>query len=287
MRNFPVLCLLVLLGCSEQDLPSSPIYYPVSTPRPGAPPASPVSSSNGPKASNGDTTWMEAGPQGFYYNLNNPWTTYQDTSAFRYGWKSERFIVSPGDCFGYDCTRSPVYERKEFGEDDSGLSKEGDDVWYGWSFYVPLESHQSWAFFGQIMEPPENAGGQHEPLWMFFKRQGQPFCMVFDFNRNVNPWECSGYNIRLLEDTEFAGRWHDVVLHIRFSGSNGLTEVWVNGELKGRYDGYTLIPGKKGAVMKYGIYRIANSNTTIAYYDEMRKGKTREEVDIRVLTIGK
>jgi len=39
--------------------------------------------------------------------------------------------------------------------------------------------------------------------------------------------------------------------------------------------------------MKYGIYRIANNNTTIAYYDEMRKGKTREEVDIRVLTIGK
>lgn len=282
MRNFWVFSVVVLLGCSQDGVSTAPTYFPVSTPSAPIPPPAP--SSNIPKASNRDTTWTELGPQGFHYNLNNPWTTEQDTAAFRYGWKSEKFVVRPGECFGYDCTRSPVYERKEFGENDPGLAREGDDVWYGWSFFVPLESVQSWAFFGQIIQPPETSDGRHDPLWMFFKRQGQPFCMVFDFNRNSNPWVCSGSNIKLLEDSEFSGVWHDVVLHIKFSGSAGLTEIWVDGVLKGRYDGYTLISGKKGAVMKYGVYRTASSGVTIAYYDEMRKGKTREEVDIRLLT---
>jgi len=277
---------IVFLGCSEINTPTPPIVSrpPISSPT--APNHPPALTNNVPKAADRDSSWLEVGPQGFHFSLSVHFATDQDTSAFRYGWKSERFVVRPGDCFGSDCSRTPVYERKEFGETDEGLAKEGDNVWYGWSFYVPIESHQSWVFFGQIMQPPA-IGNSHEPLWMFLKRQGQPFCMIFDFIHTYyyNPWDCIGSNIKLLEDTEFKGQWHDVVLHIKYSSSNenGLTEVWVNGLFKGRYQGYTLLPNRKGAVMKYGIYRTASNQTTIAFYDELRKGKTREEVDIRHL----
>jgi len=288
MRNFWLFLIVSMLGCSSDDLPT----YPVQTP--GAPtvPNKPiVIIVNYPKAAVKDTSWKELGPQGFDFNTNVHFTTTQDTTAFRYGWKSERFEVSQGECHENDCFRTPVYERKEFGEGDTGLAREGDEYWYAWSFYVPQESFQPWAFFGQIMMPPASSGGGYEPLWMFMKRSGMAFCMVFDFNRNRNPWNCndsSTGNIILLEDSEFTGKWHDIVLHIKFtSSSKGFTEVWVNGLFKGRYDGYTLTPSRRGAVMKYGIYRHSTSRSTIIYYDEMRKGKTREEVDIRVLVANK
>jgi len=169
--------------------------------------------------------WNEDGPLGFAFDLSTLWgQAIEDTTAFRYGWKSQKFIVNSGHCYGRDCYRTPVYERKEYGEGDMGLSKEGDEYWYGWSFYVPY-------------------------------------------------------------DADFAGRWHDIVVHAVWSHDNskGLTEVWVDGQLKGVRHGYTLTPNHLGVVVKYGIYRPAHNKPTIVNYDEMRKGKTREEVDIRML----
>lgn len=274
------LLLFLTLGCSSEQAFIEPIYTPAFVPPPVI--------KNQPKATSKDTSWNEAGPAGFHFNRQVEFTTSQDTSAFRYGWNSEKFEVSYGECLQSDCQRTPVYERKEYGESDAGLAKEGDEYWYAWSFYVPVESTQPWAFFGQIMMPPRDNGGNHEPLWMFMKRSGEPFCMVFDFNRNRNAWVCNGAtnkNIILLSEYDFAGKWHDIVLHIKFTTSDsGFTRVWVDGQPVGEYTGYTLLSDRKGAVMKYGIYRHSTPGSTIAYFDEMRKGKTREEVDIRLLT---
>lgn len=290
MRNFQVLIFFTLIGCVSDNTPTGPQYLP-TVPNNSNPPVL----VNVPKASIKDTSWVELGPQGFDFNPRVHFTTTQDTSAFRYGWKSEKFEVGLGECHENDCFRTPVYERKEFGEGDNddspGLAREGDEYWYGWSFFVPQESVQPWAFFGQIMMPPAVSGGQFQPLWMFLKRHGHAFCMVFDFTRNRNPWNCNDNttgNIVLIEESEFAGKWHDIVMHIKFTkNTNGFTEVWVDGVFKGKYEGYTLVPGQKGALFKYGIYRHSTSGTTIAYYDEMRKGRIRDSVDIRMLVANK
>ena len=279
--------LLMVLGCSSPESVSGPQYLPLRTDSVVTP--APVVPKNNPVAAVRDTSWVEKGPVGFFFNLDTGWgLATEDTTAFRYGWKSQKFVVSQGECVSADCYRTPVYERKEYGEHDEGLAKEGDEYWYAWSFYVPVESTQPWAFFGQIIMPPRENGGNHEPLWMFMKRSGQPFCMVFDFTRSINAWACNGAankNIILLSDYNFAGEWHDIVLHIKFTKSDsGFTRVWVDGQSVGEYTGYTLLSDRKGAVMKYGIYRHSTSGSTIAYFDEMRKGKTREEVDIRLLT---
>ena len=276
--------LLFLVGCTAAE-PTAPSSFPISS----FPATEVPNSNNTPFGASKNDKWEERGPVGFFFNLSTSWgSSTEDTTAFRYGWKSEKFVVSQGECFENDCYRTPVYERKEYGESDAGLAKEGDEYWYAWSFYVPKESIHPWSFFGQIIMPPASNSGNHEPLWMFLKRHNQPFCMVFDFTRNSNPWDCNSTatgNIILLNENEFSGKWHDIVLHIKFTvTSEGTTEAWVDGVFKGRYDGYTLISSQKGAVMKYGIYRTSTPATTIIYYDELRKGKTRGEVDIRMLT---
>lgn len=291
---YKLFIFLVLVGCSAADpisgpSPSIPPIYASDTLVVGQTPTTPPPSTpvNIPFAAPKNLSWNELGPIGFMFSFNTLWgQAIEDTTAFRYGWKSQKFIVTSGECFGSDCYRTPVYERKEYSEGNDGLATEGDEFWYGWSFYVPHESiKNSWVFYGQFIQPPANNSVGHDSIWMLLKSARNPFCMVFDWVNNLDKFNCTGKNISLISDSDFAGKWHDIVIHIKWShdSDKGLTEVWVNNELKGVHDGYTLTPGHLGVVVKYGIYRIANSGTSIAYYDEMRKGKTRQEVDIRML----
>ena len=283
--------LITSLGCKINDVtnPLPSIIPPISndtiiTPPTITPPSDIMDSA---QAAPRNITWEEKWPYGFHFSMNTQWgTPSQDTTAFRYGWKSHLFYVSVGECFGTDCARRPVFERKELGELDEGLSKEGDERWYGWSFYVPRSSKNPWVFFGQLIQPPKDTTGSHIPIWMFFKRHNHPFCLIFDPTNRIesDAYTCNSTpNIPLIPDSAFAGKWHDIVLHVIYSTTNGLTEVWVDGEFKGRYQGYTLHDTQKGVVFKYGIYRIAATGTTTIYYDELRTASTREEVDIRYL----
>jgi hypothetical protein len=276
--------LLTMLGCSSPESVSGPQYLPLRTDSVVTP--APVVPKNNPVAAVRDASWAEKGPVGFFFNLDTGWgLATEDTTAFRYGWKSQKFVVNPGDCVSTDCSRTPVYERKEYGEHDEGLAKEGDEYWYGWSFYVPYESSNPWVYFGQFIQPPSDPNGIHEMIWGFLKRNGYPFCMKFNTStHNPSTHDCGGGGIILLSDAEFEGRWHDIVIHSLWSETQGFTEVWVNDVWKGKYVGRNINPGRKGVIMKYGIYRTATFEPTIAYFDEMRKGKTRKEVDIRLLT---
>lgn len=288
-----IVCVLIAsLGCGTNDvtnpLPSSvPLIGndTISIPAPNVPPSNAIDI---PQATPRDITWEEKWPHGFHFIQQTAWGTPSlDTTAWRFGWQSHRFSVSTGECFGTDCARRPVFERKELGESHDGLATEGDERWYGWSFYVPRSSKNPWVFFGQLLQPPKDTAGSHIPIFMFFKRHNHPFCLIVDPTNRIesDAYTCnSSPNIPLLSDSAFAGKWHDIVLRVIFSTTNGLAEVWVNGEFKGKYEGYTLHATQKGALFKYGIYRIAASGTTTAYYDELRTATTREAVDIRYLT---
>jgi hypothetical protein len=289
---YKLFIVLILVGCGVAD----PIVGPSSSTTPPltsdtlvvVPPVVPTTPTNIPFASPKNSLWNEIGPIGFMFSLNTQWgQAIEDTTAFRYGWKSQKFIVNYGECFGSDCFRAPVYERKEYGEMHSAAAVEGDEFWYGWSFYVPLESSNPAVFFGQFIQPPADSSVGHDAIWMLRKTNQQPFCMVFDWVNHSDAFQhCDTPNISLISDVDFAGKWHDLVFHIIWSHDNskGLTEVWVDGNLKGVRRGYTLTPNHIGALVKYGIYRSTHNKPTIVYYDEIRKGKTRQEVDIRMLT---
>lgn len=237
-----------------------------------------------------DTTWNETnvgmtlvyeseiagGP-----SFRKEWTFKEVTDineAVRKGWKAQRFETRPGDCYGTDCTRTPVYERNEFAQ-AGGENLEGDEYWYAWSFYVPeTATPTTWAFYGQFIQHYN-----YDSIWMFMKRAGQPFCAVFDWVRNNN-WNCTLKNHVLLEDWNFAGRWHDILVHAKWTtGESGFTKIYVDDALVVDYKGYTRTPGNADVYFKYGIYRHASGANTVIYYDEIRRGKRREDVDIRLM----
>lgn len=236
-----------------------------------------------------DSSWIEdnAGMRLIYESADfaKSWSfnIVSDTShTVRAGWKAQRFEVRSGDCYMTDCTRTnPMpYERNEFAQ-AGGENNEGDEYWYGFSFYVPSNTEQAnWTSYAQFQQH-----SNYDPIWIFRKNPGQPLCAVFDIIKN-NMVACTGQRQTwaLIEDVDFTGRWHDIVVHAKWTQqNNGFTRIYVNGELKVDYTGYTRTTGNTDVYFKYGIYRWAATTTSVAYFDEIRRGKTREEVDIRLL----
>lgn len=210
-----------------------------------------------------------------------PWTFKEVTDtneAVRKGWKAQRFETQGGDCYGTDCNRNPVYERNEFAQ-AGGENLEGDEYWYAWSFYVPVTfTPAAWVFYGQFIQHHN-----YDSIWMFMKRAGQPFCAVFDWVRNNN-WNCTLKNHILIDDENFAGRWHDILVHAKWTtGESGFTKIYVDDALVVDYKGYTRTQGNEDVYFKYGIYRHQSSANTVIYYDEVRRGSRREDVDLRLM----
>jgi hypothetical protein len=273
--------LLFILGCSGERTILAPVY-----PLPPAP--APISYTH-PKFIR-DTVWNE-GNVGMTLNYESDlatngafrksWTYTEVTDtmeAVRKGWKAQRFETRAGDCYGTDCSRNPVFERNEFAQAHNE-NLEGDEYWYAWSFYVPANIPQAdWVYYGQFQQHHN-----YDSIWMFMKRAGQPFCAVFDWARNKN-WSCTNKNHHLIDDYSFAGRWHDILVHAKWTTKNdGFTRIYVDGNLVVDYTGYTRTVENSGVYFKYGIYRPGSSANTVVYYDEIRRGKTREAVDIRLL----
>jgi len=277
----PFLIFLIFLA-SCQDATTS-ITSPDSRDgrRPAPVPASlPISSF---PASQRDTTW-ETVPRHFLAVTNTEDSVYAriDTSSWRYGHVSERFDLPAGFCIPYDCTRTPRYNRMEH---SSTELYRNEHVWIFFSFLVPDYAHGRWTYYAQIQTHPVPGNNNYDPTWMFLKRENQPFCMVYDFVRHVNAFDCwnEDRNIALISDAEFMNRWHDILVHLYVSESSGYTEVWVNNVYKGRRDAPTLRAGQQGSYFKYGIYQPEPPNAgrnIMVYFDELRIGPTREQVDL-------
>lgn len=202
------------------------------------------------------------------------------------GW-SERFEVRPGDCgvgpSWSDCDNDR--ERSELSE-SKPRSNVGEEYWYGWSIYVPKDYPNIW--------PTKTALGQfHQvaakaPPVMFQNFEGGYW---LDFN------QLELIRKQLIPEKEFRGRWHDIVVHVKWccprkvwtKNVDGFFKVWVNGKLKIDFKG-AVTRYYRQIYFKYGVYRSFISRyknkcntdkvpTQIVYYDEVRKGNSREDVD--------
>ena len=224
-----------------------------------------------------------------YLSANRPWSVglKKNKSNARFGPNFIRFELRKGDCGSGDCRRTPKYERTEFAQLETNQSKPGQQIWWGWSFYVPpgykdggkdLRSAYgtSFAQFQQCC--------RYEPAFMFIKHVDGPF-RVSSF-RTVPTAPQRGFD--LISDKDFRGRWHDFIVQAKWSlKKDGFFKVWVNGKLKADYRGPTMTKGNKTIYHKFGLYRSAHSanpSRQWAYFDEIRRGKTRACVDIRRLT---
>ncbi|WP_432450499.1 heparin lyase I family protein [Aliiroseovarius marinus] len=211
----------------------------------------------------------------------------------RAGKRSQRFEVRPGDC-GRDPGWSDCDNNRERSE--VKLKKNirvGSEWWIGFSIYLPKDFQSSprvKTSLGQIHQrggPTGSAGGlpSFPPLLQMdaIGNQWQACVHVLSGSASNVRDVCAHYNLASLN--QMRGRWTDVEIHIRATPGNPLLEVYVNGARKLQSNQFLRFVPKEFYV-KYGIYRSFVSRhggpmpTQVAFFDEVRMGKTRDSIAI-------
>lgn len=234
----------------------------------------------------------------------------------RFGSRSERYELRDGDCSDSDCPNGR--SRTEVRQTSRGLPIERE-TWIGWSFYnasVPAYPRASTlkTVFGQWKQGGAAPAairiqqiGRGEADWANCDRAicTRPATnsadVVLDLEAVANargwgPAQNNGYVCPLFSMQAVQGRWIDIVLHTNFAaGSDGFVNAWVDGEQVCRYRGPVIADPATGRHIDHrrGIFinfserwnrtRAGQAKPTlIAYFDEYRTGRTREDVDTRL-----
>lgn len=207
-----------------------------------------------------------------------------------------KFQLNPGDCATTDCTRDTPRERNEIAFGFSDIIIETPDpnkeYWLNFSFYVPtpyteqglqMGTNQEVTFFQIATTHQDNGVRTFYPFFMMGKKfQGDVTATTWvnDFGSQDRTQN------HLIDDKNFEGHWHDVV--VKYRANYGTTntpslQIWINGLEKVRYFGNTLSKENGQIYFKLGLYRPKNSNNPIQtiFFDEIRVGNTRAEVEIK------
>ena len=239
----------------------------------------------------------------------------------RYGTTSERYELREGDCYGWDCenttARSELALQKQLVQ-----ARYNQDIWYGWSFYnETIPAIGLFNVIGQWKNGVQGNNNpmifirqQPESSWnsQMWKNCDSSFCSnhletrdsydvvlnlgkggKFESQGDSNNWNSP---CRLFSMEENKGKWVDIVINTNFgTNDEGYANIWINGEKRCEYRGKFLDHSDIGNSMypgpshRRGVYINKVKMTTkthptlIAYYDEFRIGKSREEVDIRMI----
>ncbi len=209
----------------------------------------------------------------------------QDGHPVRFGEKSERFEVRPGDCGttengGWnDCENDR--ERTEMSSHKNHILYNGDENWYRWSIFFPKNyevMHPIWMTFGQFKQI-----GCH-PVFSFNIGEYATYSEASFFQHMTGRYAraVDGAGLQTHITRNFRGKWLDIVVHAKWSHSNeGRFKFWVNGKLISDYKGKTLWC-YKGIYFKYGVYRTGVSAVpekyrhTTVYSDGIRISKSGE-----------
>ena len=196
----------------------------------------------------------------------------------RSGSESIRFELRDGDCNSSDTFDDCANDRSRHELTQTGGQFEGEEFWYHYSIYVPplsLKSGQAIVFMGQFQQSNGVA-----PL-MFEDFTGGYGIRQNDANYN---WLFRGV---LWPNASFRNQWTDVLMHIKWSsGSDGFIKIYFNGVLTKQLIGAN-IQSAQSTIFHFGIYNafISLCNcvampTQIVYFDEIRKGRTRDSVEL-------
>jgi hypothetical protein len=142
---------------------------------------------------------------------------------------------------------------------------EGNDKWYAWSTLFPADfpAPATWQVFTQ---------------WHHSGCCGSP-PVEFDVLGETIQLSHDGSTI-LWHTPLVRGVWHDFVVHVYWSESNGYVELYYDGQkVLERTPVQTLHPGEY-AYMKQGLYREASiSPVGVVYHDGMVMGTTLADVE--------
>lgn len=201
------------------------------------------------------------------------------------GNKSERFEVRQGDCGRQpnwdDCAMDR--ERAEMSE-LRPYTQLGVPTWYSFAVYFD----PSWP---DITPVTTTVGQFHQrdvssPAILFVQRSGE-YRMRIESAKELYK---NRDHYTLVDANNLRGKWHYIVVFARWStGNDGILQVWVNGVQKIDLRGPNTV-NTTPVYFKYGIYRsfvsrVANRPPHVLYVDEVRKGPSRETVDLSLKNI--
>ncbi len=208
------------------------------------------------------------------------------TEDSRAGEKAFRIDITPNETTQGGPDRA-VKNRVEFGINPGHF--ECDEVWYGWSFMIPLnftDNPENGTGFNVIAQwhdqsgTPENRSTHNPPISILYGTKDGLTGIgikygINDVNRHF-----------MAEQVIEKGVWYDLVFHIGWSMDwDGFTEVWMNGEMI--TNGTVIGPNMhhwKPHYWKAGHYRgevgqdSSLTNNSI-FYDEFRIGQSFDAVN--------
>lgn len=216
---------------------------------------------------------------------NRPWGYAR--VEFSDGRRAERFELRAGDCpvETRDCDRDR--ERIEFAERPPGQRK-GIDYWYAWSVYLPSDFPRNGPINIKLGQFHQRGDSGPELLFQFYDR-GLAVELSDPVRRDSDPMKPIPPLVEwpLTDRATMMGRWTRVMLNARRStGADGYLRIWINGAQKVSYDGPTTNDAVGVVYFKYGLYRsfmlregIKTPPTLIAYYADVRRGRSRDAVE--------
>ena len=206
-----------------------------------------------------------------------------DNHPVRAGEKSIRFELRAGDC-GKD---------KDGGWNDCKKDRERHELsgkyrvskgerWYAWSIYMPedfVNVDPISVILGQFHQERKHV------IWMFKNKRGGYWI------ENYVPEYTVG-NTQILTKDDLLGKWNDILVNVNWSHKeDGFFKIWTNNKLVFDYKGKTKSKNTK-TYFKFGIYRSKVSlyeqihkkkiPTQVIYFDEVRAGKKKEDVIIKL-----
>ena len=231
-----------------------------------------------------------------------------DGEPVRAGVVSERYELRDGDCGGDDCG-NPRYRSEVRLAPSNTQARVGGDIWYGWSFYNQnIESYSPNVSLMNVFGQWKMGGSNPPSIKLVQVGRGEAYrngnrnhdvvVQLDDANEGLGWGRARNHGIvcRLFSIDQVRGHWTDIVMNTNFSaGDDGYLRIWINGEQRCDYSGpITVITDTSrypGPNFRRGIYgsftsrwdRIQPSTpkpTMVAFYDEFRVGRSRQEVDI-------
>ncbi|MDQ2076462.1 polysaccharide lyase [Marinimicrobium sp. ABcell2] len=148
---------------------------------------------------------------------------------------------------------------------DAEYTREGEDTYFGWSFYLPETLTES----------------RHE---LGYWESDQSWQQIFRFNivGSTFGFQASRAPEPFWEETDFAsaGVWRDVAMHIHWSTDpeKGFVDVWLDGEPKGREYFQTLANAEDPMFVQIGILRNQQPTPETILVDNARHGHSLEAV---------
>jgi hypothetical protein len=196
---------------------------------------------------------------------------------------SEKFELRQGDCSILDDWDDCAMDRERAEiRQLPPYEQLGVPVWYSWHIFFPKDWQNTpdiSVTLGQFHQWQES-----HPALMFLSYQGGYAAKLENAKDVPRKYKFSDRRFMLIDEKNLRGKWHKIIVYAKWSqGEDGLIKIWTNDQLKVNLAGPNVLYNSP-LYFKYGIYRAGVSKmqerpTSIIYYNSVRKGSTRFDVD--------